>query len=119
MHPTAQRLRERKLALFFVLAASLSCVSSSCVADTPADLVIANARIVVGTGAVIDRGTIVVRDGRIEAVDASEGVPSAARVIDAGGATVLPGLIDVHRHFLPYSGATSARIRSIQSSTSP
>jgi imidazolonepropionase-like amidohydrolase len=64
------------------------------------DLTITNARIVDGTGRVIDRGSIVVRAGRIATVAA--GVPSApvGRRVDAGGKTVMPGLIDAHRHLV-------------------
>lgn len=45
-------------------------------------------------------GVVLVRDGRIEAVG-SKGeveVPEGARVLDVGGATLLPGLIDAHLH---------------------
>ena len=66
------------------------------------NLVITNARILDGTGAVIDRGAIVVRDGRIASVAAGDpaAVPGA-RVIDARGMTVMPGFIDAHRHPIP------------------
>lgn len=47
---------------------------------------------------VIDNGTIVVRDNRIEAVGSNLGVPSGARRIDVKGKTIIPGLIDVHAH---------------------
>ena len=63
------------------------------------NLVVSNARILDGTGKVIDRGAVVVRDGRIASV-APGAAPSApgARVIDARGMTVMPGFIDAHRH---------------------
>ncbi len=65
------------------------------------DLVIANARILDGNGGVIERGTLVVRDGRIAAVGANAGgAPAGARRIDAGGRTVMPGFIDAHRHIV-------------------
>jgi imidazolonepropionase-like amidohydrolase len=65
------------------------------------DLVIANARILDGNGGVIERGTLVVRDGRIAAVGATAGgAPASARRIDAGGRTVMPGFIDAHRHIV-------------------
>lgn len=90
------------------LIAALGCDAA---APEPADLLIANARILTGSE-VIERGSILVRDGRIEAVvedepgDDADAEP-AHRVLDADGLTALPGLIDVHRHLLPYSGATS------------
>ena len=55
---------------------------------------IVNARIVPVTKPVIDRGTIVVRDGIIEAVGARVAPPAGARIIDAAGADVYPGFID-------------------------
>jgi imidazolonepropionase-like amidohydrolase len=64
------------------------------------NLVIANARILTGTGAVIEQGSIVVRDGRIVSVAAGgSGVPGT-QVIDARGMTALPGFIDAHRHII-------------------
>lgn len=55
---------------------------------------ITNARILPVSGAAIERGTIVIRGGRIAAVGANAAVPPGARVIDAAGKTVTPGLID-------------------------
>ena len=55
---------------------------------------IRNARIVTVTGPDIERGTIVVRDGKIEAVGANVSVPSGAQTIDGSGLSVYPGMID-------------------------
>jgi hypothetical protein len=52
------------------------------------------ARIVTVSGPVIERGTVVVRDGLIAAVGASVATPPDARVIDGTGLTVYPGVID-------------------------
>ena len=52
---------------------------------------ISNARIVTVSGAAIDRGTVVLRDGLIEAVGANVTPPADAKVYDANGATVYPG----------------------------
>jgi Imidazolonepropionase and related amidohydrolases len=46
------------------------------------------------SGALIERGTIVFRNGLIVAVGANVSAPSDARVIDGTGLTVYPGLID-------------------------
>lgn len=64
-------------------------------------LVITNARILDGKGGVIDRGSLVVRDGKI--VSASQGTTAPVpgmRTIDAQGRTVMPGFIDAHRHVI-------------------
>jgi imidazolonepropionase-like amidohydrolase len=64
------------------------------------ELVITNARILDGTGGVIERGTIVVRDERIVSVTAGDSAVAGAERIDAGGMTVMPGFIDAHRHLI-------------------
>ncbi|MEK6282623.1 MAG: amidohydrolase family protein [Acidobacteriota bacterium] len=55
---------------------------------------IRNARIVTVSGADIDNGTVVVRDGRIEAVGPNVSVPSGAQIIEGRGLSVYPGMID-------------------------
>jgi imidazolonepropionase-like amidohydrolase len=57
-------------------------------------LAITNARIFPVTSAAIDKGTIVIRGGRIEAVGANVTVPQGATVIDAKGGHVYPGFIN-------------------------
>src|SRR5262245_35725123 len=54
-----------------------------------------NARIETVTRGVIERGTIVIRDGLIAAVGADVTAPADARVVDLSGRTVYPGLIDL------------------------
>ena len=56
--------------------------------------VIRNARIVTVSGPEIANGTLVIRNGRIEAVGTEVQVPANARVIDARGLTVYPGMMD-------------------------
>ncbi len=55
---------------------------------------ITNARIVTVSGPVIPKGTVVIKGNRIEAVGANVAIPSGVKPIDAGGATVMPGMID-------------------------
>lgn len=57
-------------------------------------IAIRNARIVTVTGPDIERGTIVIRDGKIEAVGANVSVPAGAQTIDGSGLSVYPGMID-------------------------
>src|SRR5688500_12238596 len=54
-----------------------------------------NARIETVTRGVIERGTIVIREGLIEAVGADVRPPADARVVDLAGKRVFPGLIDL------------------------
>ncbi len=54
-----------------------------------------NARIETVTRGVIERGTVVIRDGLIEAVGADVRPPADARIVDLAGKRVYPGLIDL------------------------
>jgi imidazolonepropionase-like amidohydrolase len=54
-----------------------------------------NARIETVTKGTIERGTIVIRDGVIEAVGASITPPADARVVDLSGKTIAPAFIDL------------------------
>ena len=57
---------------------------------------ITNAQVVTVSGPILTRGTIVIRDGLIEAVGENVRVPADARIIDGSGLTVYPGLFDTH-----------------------
>jgi len=56
------------------------------------------------TGTVLSPAAVLIEDGRIRRVGApaevQADVPSAARMVDLGTATLLPGLIDSHTHLL-------------------
>ncbi|HEV8149551.1 MAG TPA: amidohydrolase family protein [Gemmatimonadales bacterium] len=54
-----------------------------------------NARIQTVTRGVIEKGTVVIRKGLIEAVGATVTVPADARVLDLNGKTISPGLLDL------------------------
>ncbi len=54
---------------------------------------------VISPGVDIPNATVSMRDGRIiEVLSVGAGQPQADEVIDAGGAMVLPGFIDIHTH---------------------
>jgi len=63
-------------------------------------LIIANARVIDGTGNVIEQGSVVVQDGKIVSVGETASPLPGALEIDAGGMTVMPGFIDSHRHII-------------------
>ena len=87
MTPTF-RLSAGVLAIAAALAATTS-------ADTPLVYAITGAKIVPVAGATIPSGTVLIRNGFIEAVGASIQPPAEARVVDGSGLTVYPGLIDM------------------------
>src|SRR5215510_5218118 len=80
-----------------MLAAALL-VFFCCLTISAQDLVITNARIIVGNGNVIDQGSIVIRGGRIASVAAGRANVTGVQTIDAKGMSALPGFIDGHRH---------------------
>jgi len=81
--------------LAFALAAPLAAqYMPSQTPNPPPYFAIQNVRIVTGTGAVIENGTVVVANGLIEAVGQGVSVPADAWPIDGSGLTVYPGLFD-------------------------
>src|SRR5205814_633005 len=85
----------------WIAAVMVSVIASGANAQ---NLTITNARILDGTGRVIERGAVVVRDGKIVSVSAAAPAGVAGRTINAGGKTVMPGLIDAHRHIVTGHG---------------
>ena len=55
---------------------------------------IVGARVVTVSGGVIERGTVVIQNGKITAVGAGAQVPAGAERIDGTGLSVFPGMID-------------------------
>ena len=87
------------------LAAALLASSLTLVAQ-PAVLVLDGARLIIGDETPpIERGTLVIEDGRITAVGASGRVtmPAGATRIDLAGRTVMPALVNAHVH-IGYEG---------------
>ena len=80
-----------------VLLLLAGCVASSLA--TASDKAFVGARIIDGTGkAVMEKATLLVRNGRIEAVGPSVQVPAGVERIDVTGKTIIPGLINAHGH---------------------
>jgi imidazolonepropionase-like amidohydrolase len=75
--------------------------------ETPV-FVVKAARMIDGrSDTVIAPAIVVIRGKKIETVGAGAALPSAAKVIDLGDATILPGLIDAHVHVLLQGDVTS------------
>src|SRR5882762_7061120 len=94
MPRTRLRIFAVPIALFFIAFHFTNFVTAQRSAiDTYA---ITNARIVTVSGPIIERGTVVIRNGLIVGVGEKVIVPTDARVIDGSGLTIYPGLIDAN-----------------------
>ena len=61
-------------------------------------IAITNGKVMTITQGTLERGTVLVEDGRIVAVGEEIEIPAGAEVYDATGKVVMPGLIDAHCH---------------------
>lgn len=101
--------RERVL----IAAVALS-VGHGALAAQQGPLVVTNGRVVTGTGAApIPGGMVMVEGYRILAVGPSSRltIPDGARVLDAAGGTILPGIINSHVH---HSASVEERRRFLE-----
>jgi imidazolonepropionase-like amidohydrolase len=64
---------------------------------------VVGASVFTGTGSLIENGTVLVKDGKVEAVGAGLAVPAGYDTVDAHGKWVTPGLIDAHSHLGVYA----------------
>ncbi len=64
---------------------------------------IRNATILTAAGPVIEKGDVLLRDGKVAAVGTIGNPPADAIVIDAAGKWVTPGIIDTHSHLGVYA----------------
>jgi len=93
-----------RFARTFVAALLLApAVGAAQQAPATGTVVLRAARLIDGTGAaVVQNGVVVVTDDKIVAVgrEGSVVIPTAARIIDLGDATLMPGFIDAHTHII-------------------
>lgn len=80
----------RPIVLFVLFSAAL--------ADAQTLTAITGARVLDGTGAPARVETVIISGNRIAVVSDHAEIPAGARVIDATGETLLPGLFDLHTH---------------------
>ena len=96
-----------------VFSALLSLASLS-FATPPPDpspvIVIQNATILTVSHGTIERGSILIKDGKIAEVGPSVKAPKDATVIDANGQFVMPGIIDCHSHIAIEGGVNEGSI---------
>lgn len=83
-----------KFILFITAALLLNCIVQ---AQTTADILIKNGRILDGTGNSWFYADVAVKDGKIVKIGSLQNI-TATKTIDAKGLVVAPGFIDVHTH---------------------
>jgi len=80
------------------LAAREKTSPAAAVYAAPSVILIRNATILTASHGTIDKGDILIKDGKISAVGGTLKAPGDALVIDATGQFVIPGIIDCHSH---------------------
>src|SRR6266849_6402051 len=103
-----------RLALLVLLVIALAPVraraANASAADAPTVLLIQNATILTVSHGTIERGSILIKDGKIAEVGPGIKAPKDAQVIDAGGQFVIPGIIDCHSHIAVDGDVNEGRI---------
>ncbi|MEM1177676.1 MAG: amidohydrolase family protein [Acidobacteriota bacterium] len=101
MKPTPPNPHRRRAPLWrAALTAALAASAATAVADsvrdarTPSVHALVGARIVIAPGQILETGTLVIRDGLIEAVGADLEPPADARIWELDDLTLYPGLIE-------------------------
>ncbi|MFQ5720584.1 MAG: amidohydrolase family protein [Acidobacteriota bacterium] len=104
LRPTSRRVLRALLAAAVVAAWTLPAGA----ADPPRIYAITHATVIVEPGEKIEEGTVIIRDGLIEAVGTDLAVPPDAVEIDGSGKWVYAGLIDADSNLgLPAPGGSS------------
>jgi imidazolonepropionase-like amidohydrolase len=81
---------------------------------------IRGATILDGEGGRIDNGSVLLADGKVQAVGGADlAVPEGATVIDAQGRYVTPGIIDIHSHLGDYPSPGVSSLSDGNEATSP
>jgi imidazolonepropionase-like amidohydrolase len=80
---------------------------------------IRNATILTAAGPAIERGSVLLRDGKIVAVGQDVNVPADALVIEASGKWVTPGIIDTHSHLGVYPAPGIAAVEDGNEMSNP
>src|SRR3982751_363637 len=65
---------------------------------TAETILIRNATVLTVTKGTVEKGSVLVQDGKIAAIGKNVSAPSDATVVDATGKYLMPGIIDCHSH---------------------
>ncbi len=91
-----RRLPDTQVRLVTLLVALLLGITTASAQTT--DTLIRNATILTASRGTLRNSDILIRDGKIAQVGANLNAPAGARVIDATGKYVMPGIVDAHSH---------------------
>jgi imidazolonepropionase-like amidohydrolase len=83
-------------------AAVLAAISIHAVAAATLPILIRGGTLLTVTQGTLEKGDLLIRDGRIAAIGRSLEAPPGTFVIDASGRYVLPGIVDTHSHMGVY-----------------
>ena len=92
------------------LALLMLCVATLATAQKKGDVLIKNGTVLTITNGVLENTDVWIKDGKIAKIGKSIAAPSGAKVIDASGKYVMPGIIDAHSHIA---------LSSVNEATSP
>lgn len=59
---------------------------------------IVHGKVHTAAGEILEKGTILIKDGKISAIGENIEIPTSTEIIDAAGKIVTPGIIDAHTH---------------------
>jgi imidazolonepropionase-like amidohydrolase len=97
-------------ALLLTLVGSSSVSRATPPAEADSVILIQNATILTVSHGTIENGSILIKDGKIAEVGSSIKAPTGARVIDAAGQFVMPGIIDCHSHIAIEGGVNEGSV---------
>ncbi|MFZ0335578.1 MAG: amidohydrolase [Candidatus Acidiferrales bacterium] len=86
------------LKMFAILAAAALLPLAAGAQDESGVTLIKNATVITITHGRIEHGSVLIRDGKIADVGADVQAPAGAKIIDATGMYLMPGIVDCHTH---------------------
>jgi len=92
---------------------------STYVPATAAPVLIRGATVLTGTGERLENTDVLVTDGHIAAIGTGLTPPDGARVVEAKGKTLTPGIIDIHSHLGVYPSPGVSGMDDGNEATSP
>jgi imidazolonepropionase-like amidohydrolase len=81
--------------------------------------IIRDATILTAAGPLIEHGSVLLRDGKIAGLGQNVNAPAGARVIEANGKWVTPGIIDTHSHLGVYPAPGIAAVEDGNEMSNP